>query len=224
MIRLHQGDCLEVLREKYPDRYFSAASFSPPYGVGSEGFDIRVDFAPGGRFLPYMQEICRVAEVVAVNFTQRVVAGTLSPFTEQMTMALEGEGVTLFDRWVVAKPTAMPRRGERALTNFEFVLLYTRLPHRSIKQREGVTGRYRTVIDVRGRHNKSDVSALGTTPYFPEIPRQVFDLYGSGTVLDPFAGSGTSLLEAEALGIDSVGVELSPDIYESTKGKICAVP
>lgn len=215
MIEFIQGDCLEALK-RYSDRHFSAASFSPPYGTSRGEFDVRRDFDERGRFLPYVVEICRVADVVAINLTQKVVDGTLSTFTEKMTTALEARSVTLFDRWVVAKPTAMPRRGNRALTNFEFVLLYTRLPHKLIEVRE--TSGFRTVIDVRG-HGASNVKALGTTPYFPEIPRQVFQMYGTGTrtVLDPFAGSGTSLRVAEELGLDSVGIELNEDIYRATK-------
>lgn len=213
MIEFIRGDCLDVLK-RYPGRHFSAASFSPPYGTSRGEFDVRRDFGEDGRFLPYMIEICRVADVVAINLTQKVVDGALSAFTEEMTVALEKQDVTLFDRWVVAKPTAMPRRGNRALTNFEFVLLYTRLPHKVIEARE--TSSFRTVIDVRG-HGASNVKALGTTPYFPEIPRQVFQMYGTSRVLDPFAGSGTSLRVAEQLGLDSVGVELNEDVYNATK-------
>jgi DNA modification methylase len=213
-IQLIRGDCVQVLN-RFPDNFFDAASFSPPYGVGSEGFDIRVDFKKGGKFMPFMEEICRVSKVVAINLTQRVVNRTLSDFTEEFTQDLKGSGITLFDRWVVVKPTAMPKRGERALTNFEFVLLYTKHDQTSIKRRECSKPDAKTVIQVRG-HGSSPVSVLGTTPYFKEIPLQVFDLYGHNRVLDPFCGSGTSLFAAKELGISAVGVELNAEIYLAT--------
>ena len=35
-----------------------------------------------------------------------------------------------------------------------------------------------------------------------------------GTVLDPFAGSGTTLLAAEREGFDSIGIEMNPEYCE----------
>lgn len=49
--------------------------------------------------------------------------------------------------------------------------------------------------------------------FIPEIPRKVINIFGiqSGTaLLDPFCGSGTALLEAQAAGIPSVGVDINP--------------
>jgi site-specific DNA-methyltransferase (cytosine-N4-specific) len=43
------------------------------------------------------------------------------------------------------------------------------------------------------------------------IPRQALQLLGvKGTVLDPFCGSGTTLMEARRLGLPAVGVDINP--------------
>lgn len=48
--------------------------------------------------------------------------------------------------------------------------------------------------------------------YIPELPAQVLDLIGvrSGTVLDPFCGSGTTLEVARKRGLPSIGVDINP--------------
>ena len=47
--------------------------------------------------------------------------------------------------------------------------------------------------------------------FIPALPRQVLDLLQpSGTVLDPFCGSGTTLLEARRRGLAAVGNDLNP--------------
>ena len=49
--------------------------------------------------------------------------------------------------------------------------------------------------------------------FIPQIPRSLINLFppAPGTaVLDPFCGSGTTLVEATAAGYDAVGIDLSP--------------
>lgn len=48
--------------------------------------------------------------------------------------------------------------------------------------------------------------------YIPELPAQVLELLDvqSGTVLDPFCGSGTTLAVARKRGLSSVGVDINP--------------
>lgn len=69
--------------------------------------------------------------------------------------------------------------------------------------------------------NPGDVWSIPTAPFPgahfatfpPEIPRRCI-LAGcpaDGVVLDPFAGSGTTLMVARQLGRKSIGVELNPD-------------
>jgi len=49
--------------------------------------------------------------------------------------------------------------------------------------------------------------------FIPQIPRQLIQLFGleeRGVLLDPFCGSGTTLVEAINAGRDAYGVDLNP--------------
>lgn len=204
-------DCLAYLRQ-CKDAQFTAACFSPPYAASSNIlFDARTAFKFGGAFLPYALELSRTCTVWAVNFTQLVDKKRLLPFTEELVIALAQEGVQLFDRWVMYKASAKPQRGNRGLSNFEFVLLFAKDP--LIVPTPPDLQKCKTAFAMENSQRVTDVSHgnLGLTPYSEVIPRQVFSSYGAGgTVLDPFCGTGTSLLVAKSLGLKYVGVDIEP--------------
>jgi len=54
------------------------------------------------------------------------------------------------------------------------------------------------------------------------VVRAVLPL-GEGVVLDPFAGSGSTLAAAEAVGYESIGVELDPQYVEMARRAIPAL-
>jgi hypothetical protein len=78
--------------------------------------------------------------------------------------------------------------------------------------------------DLKHRQNFFDANAFGVGyathglfPYrgkfHPQMIKGIMNIIGlkaGGTVLDPMCGCGTTLIEASIIGIDSIGVELSP--------------
>jgi site-specific DNA-methyltransferase (adenine-specific) len=62
----------------------------------------------------------------------------------------------------------------------------------------------------------------GTFPV--DLPRWCIKLHGkqSATVLDPFAGAGTTLVAAELEGAQGIGIELDPAYVEKARARLAA--
>lgn len=80
---------------------------------------------------------------------------------------------------------------------------------------------------VLDKRDKSGVHHAGYWGNFiPQIPNQLLRRYTKKGewVLDPFLGSGTTLIEAQRLGRNAVGVELSKKVLDQTKKNIAKEP
>ena len=62
--------------------------------------------------------------------------------------------------------------------------------------------------------------------FIPQIPRQLMLLFSNkgDVILDPFCGSGTTLVEARLLGLNSIGVDINPLACLISKVKTTPIP
>lgn len=58
--------------------------------------------------------------------------------------------------------------------------------------------------------------------FVPQIPHQLFTRYTKkgDWILDPFMGSGTSIIEAQRMGRNSIGIDLLPDVVDEASIRI----
>ena len=92
------------------------------------------------------------------------------------------------------------------------------------------SGNVYQIPDANGRRNRRSVWTVTTKPYsgahFAVMPAALVEpciLAGcpeGGTVLDPFAGSGTTLAVAAELGRSGIGCELNPEYIELANQRI----
>lgn len=149
----------------------------------------------------------------------------------RVAIALQDDGWYLRSDIIWSKPNPMPESvRDRPTKGHEYVFLLARnskywYDAEAIREEsrgiDGPTRNARTVWEIAP--NVYTKAHFATFP--PELPRRCI-LAGcpqGGTVLDPFAGSGTTLATAIELGRNAIGIELNPSYAELIQERIMSV-
>jgi site-specific DNA-methyltransferase (adenine-specific) len=162
-----------------------------------------------------------------------------------LTAGLRVLGFLLRDVVIWHNPIALPENLSYKLANkFEYVLMFTKHPRRFKFYKDRIREPHTTVNDKRrwrfnprGR-DPGNVWTINRVVYgqdefcdhpaqFPsELPRRIIKLTSDpgDTILDPFAGSGTTMMVARALGRNSIGYELNPAYLSMISERLATMP
>lgn len=222
LVTLHHGDCLEVM-PGLPDESVDIVVTSPPYNMGLKpGGNGRGMYRPGAtgskaaRFragygahddaMPHedycawqrkvLAECWRVARLgVFYNHRPRVEHGLLRE-------PLDGDygGLPLRQRIILDKKTGIDVNDRSFCNRGEYLLLFAKPAFALVS---------------RSASGMGDVWRVGMSPKvgdhpapFPiEVPRRCIEATGARSVLDPFSGTGTTLLAARNAGIRGTGID-----------------
>lgn len=170
-----------------------------------------------GRYkvIPIRTEIIRFCESLGMDYMGAII------WQKTTTMNTSGGGA-------IMGSFPYPRNGILKM-DYEFILLFKKLgkppkptPEQkaSSKMTKEEWNRY-----FSSHWNFNGVKQLGHIAMFPEeLPKRLIKMFSfvGETVLDPFAGSGTTSLAAKHLGRNSIGYEINKEFAPVIREKLCA--
>lgn len=168
-----------------------------------------------GRYkvIPIRTEIIRFCESLGMDYMGAII------WQKTTTMNTSGGGA-------IMGSFPYPRNGILKM-DYEFILLFKKLgnapkPTKEQKERSAITkeewGQY-----FSSHWNFNGVKQFEHIAMFPEeLPKRLIKMFSfvGETVLDPFAGSGTTSLAAKHLGRNSVGYEINKSFAPIIKSKL----
>ena len=238
---LYEGDCIEVIKG-LPQESVDAVVTSPPYAMQRAKLygGVPEDEYPNWT-VAWMREVRRLLKPqgsVLINIREHIRNGEMSDYVHRTRLALREDGWIECDEliWIKrgAPPVGHTRRPRRS---WERILWFSpsRNPHCDPKANGNPSGRIGMMSGKGYLYGLSDQIAIGPTrcrdwvnveverqsiPHPAVYPQRLASWMirlvtpPGGTVLDPFAGSGTTLLAAVQEGFSCIGIEKEPEYCE----------
>jgi len=168
-----------------------------------------------GRYkvIPIRTEIIRFCESLGMDYMGAII------WQKTTTMNTSGGGA-------IMGSFPYPRNGILKI-DYEFILLFKKLgnaPKPTLEQKKQSEITKEEWSQYFSSHwNFNGIKQLGHIAMFPEeLPRRLIKMFSfvGETVLDPFAGSGTTSLAAKHLGRNSIGYEINKEFQPIINEKI----
>lgn len=170
-----------------------------------------------GRYkvIPIRTEIIRFCELLGMDYMGAII------WQKTTTMNTSGGGA-------IMGSFPYPRNGILKM-DYEFILLFKKLgnaPKPTPQQKAASEMTKEEWSQYFSSHwNFNGVKQMGHIAMFPEeLPKRLIKMFSfvGETVLDPFAGSGTTSLAAKHLGRNSIGYEINKEFAPFIREKLCA--
>lgn len=230
-VTIYHGDCRPVccsIRDNRPEKPACIIA-DPPYGDTSLDWDVRVRGWPNivGEALAATGSMWvfgsfRYFFTSAAEFQGWTLAQDLvwekhngSSFLADRFRRVH-EGIVQFYRgeWasVHKAPVTTPDATSRTLRRKERPAHLGKIDHSSYVSHDGGPRLMRSVISVRSCHGEAEHPTQKPTGIIDPLLR--YSCPPGGTVLDPFMGSGSTLVAAKALGLPAIGIEIEEKYCE----------
>jgi len=204
-IEIYHGDCLEIL-PRLTAKKFDLVLTDPPYlfkaGVGGGGLKAKIFDDPKFLTMCNFDPQAFLAGVAELQPRLNLVATCsrdLVPLYARMALEARWE----FDVHVWHKPNAPPFTHGTFKSDVEYITLLYKLPR---PFRQGYPSAHYSKVFTHG-------TMRGKKYHVTQKPLELMKKYASilcpvgGRLLDPFMGSGTTLVAAQELGLSAVGIE-----------------
>ena len=232
---IYHGDCLEVMKQ-FEDKSFDLVLTSPPYNMRtrirngkyttrekSEHFSKKYsdfgDDLPIDKYSDFhrevIKEMLRISKTVFINF--QIVTGS-----KEAWFHLIGEfNKNIKDIIVWDKGFGQPAMHGSVMNKGYELILILEDPSKAGRAFTNSTFKRGEMQDIwrLGRGGKGKIKGHGAL--FPEtLAKKIIDNWESDLILDPFMGSGTTLVAAKQLGRKAIGIEISEKYCEIAKNRL----
>jgi site-specific DNA-methyltransferase (adenine-specific) len=240
--KIINGDCTEVMKT-LPEGSVDLIVTSPPYGVGI-AYDVHEDDVEFEEYVKFaknwlseayrlLKDDGRIALNIPYEINRQKKGGRIF-FVSEMWQIMKEIGYGFFG--IVDLEEQSPHRSKTTAWGSwmspsspyiynpkECVILAYKKQHiKKIKGQPQWMGELTEIENEDGTKRNKKVYEETDKKEFMDIPTKAIKIlsYKNDVVLDPFAGSGTSLVAAEILDRRWLGIELSPNYAEVARGRV----